>query len=73
MLRSDLLQEHVPLAGLTTLEVGGPARYLARATNPDELRELLGMARRLGAEPYPIGEGSNLLASDEGFPGMLRS
>lgn len=71
MPRSDLLQENVPLAGLTTLEVGGPARYFARATQADELRELFGMARRLGVEPYPLGEGSNLLASDEGFAGML--
>lgn len=71
MLRSDLLQENVPLAGLTTLEVGGPARYLARAATTDELRELFGMAKRLGVEPYPLGEGSNLLPSDEGFPGML--
>lgn len=65
------MEEHVPLSRLTTLEVGGPARFLCRPASPEEAWEGLREARRLGLEAYPLGEGSNLLASDEGFPGML--
>ena len=71
MLRSDLLREAVPLSGLTTLEIGGPARFLACPETPSELCEVLARADRLGLPVYPLGEGSNLVASDEGFEGML--
>jgi len=59
------------LADLTTLEVGGPARYLAEPESLEELSEVLAMARGQGLPSYPLGDGSNLLASDEGFEGML--
>jgi len=59
------------LAGLTTLEVGGPARYLAEPETVEELSEVLAMARDQGLATYPLGDGSNLLASDKGFEGML--
>lgn len=71
MLRSDLIQEHVPLSTLTTLQVGGPARYLARASTLEEVREVLALAHRLGTPVYPLGDGSNLLAADEGFDGLV--
>lgn len=71
MFRTGLLQEMVPLADLTTLEVGGPARYLAEPETLEELSEVLAMARDQGLTAYPLGDGSNLLASDEGFEGML--
>lgn len=61
----------VPLSSLTTLEVGGPARYLAEPETLEELREVLLLARDQGLPTCPLGEGSNLLASDEGFEGML--
>ncbi len=71
MLRTGLILEEVPLATLTTLEVGGPARYLARPESCDEARQVLALAERLGLPCYPLGDGSNLLASDEGFDGIL--
>ncbi len=71
MLRSGLLLQDVPLATLTTLEVGGPARFLARPESAEEARQVLALAESLGLPCYPLGEGSNLLASDEGFDGVL--
>ncbi len=71
MLRNGLILENVPLATLTTLEVGGPARYLARPESTEETRQALALAGRLGLPCYPLGDGSNLLASDEGFDGLL--
>lgn len=63
--------ENVPFSQLTTLEVGGPARYLARAESVAQLRQLLDFAGDRALPVYLLGEGSNLLVSDEGFPGLV--
>jgi hypothetical protein len=39
------IRENVPLAPMTTLGVGGPARYLLYAADPDELRHRIEPAR----------------------------
>jgi UDP-N-acetylmuramate dehydrogenase len=64
------IEEGVPLAGLTTLGVGGPARYLARCRSAAALAALLGWARARQLEVFVLGGGSNLLASDAGFDGV---
>jgi UDP-N-acetylmuramate dehydrogenase len=68
-LRVLSLQENVPLAPLTTIGIGGPARFFFRATSVDELREALAWAgeRRV----FLLGGGSNLLISDAGFDGLV--
>ena len=42
-----LIEENVALAPLTTMRVGGPARYFVEATSADEVREAASM-RTLG-------------------------
>ncbi len=65
------LQENVPLAPLTTIGIGGPARFFFRATSVDELREALAWAREQTQPVFILGGGSNLLISDEGFDGVV--
>ncbi len=65
------VRENEPLSDHTTLRIGGPARWLARAATPDELTGLLLVARRVGIETYCIGGGSNVLASDSGYDGLV--
>ena len=65
------LQEHVSLSLHTTLRLGGPARYFCEATSVPDLREALTFAREQGLPVYILGEGSNVLFSDEGFPGLV--
>ncbi|HYC91237.1 MAG TPA: UDP-N-acetylmuramate dehydrogenase [Thermoanaerobaculia bacterium] len=63
------LQENVSLAPLTTIGIGGPARFFLRVTSVDELREALAWA---GDRPvFLLGGGSNLLISDAGFDGLV--
>ena len=66
-----ILQEHVPLAPLTTFGVGGPARYFAEAEDEDDVVMALAFAKTRNLPVFVLGGGSNLLVSDLGFPGMV--
>jgi len=64
--------EHgVPLAKLTTIGTGGPARALARPRSIDELGSALREARDEGLEVLAIGLGANLLAADDGVDAFV--
>jgi UDP-N-acetylmuramate dehydrogenase len=65
------IQENVPLAPHTTIGIGGPARYYLRATDVDEVRAGLDFARTRSVPLFILGGGSNLLISDDGFPGLV--
>jgi UDP-N-acetylmuramate dehydrogenase len=61
--------ENVPLSQLTRFAIGGPARILADASSESALTaaiEALG-----GTRHALIGGGSNLVADDRGFPGVV--
>ena len=63
--------ENVLLAPYTTLGVGGPARWFVDAKTEDEVVAALRFARAHGAPWFILGGGSNLLVSDDGFPGVV--
>jgi UDP-N-acetylmuramate dehydrogenase len=65
------LQENIPLAPLTTLGVGGQARYYLEA--PDRL-DVISAAQFAKNEKLPLlvlGSGSNLVVADAGFEGVV--
>jgi UDP-N-acetylmuramate dehydrogenase len=65
------VQENVPLAPLTTIRIGGPARFFFRACSVDDVLEALEWARQREHPVFFLGGGSNLLISDAGFPGLV--
>jgi UDP-N-acetylmuramate dehydrogenase len=65
------LRENVSLAELTTLRIGGKARWFAVATCPEELASAVGWARSEGVPHLFLGEGSNILFSDKDYPGLI--
>jgi UDP-N-acetylmuramate dehydrogenase len=65
------LRENVALGRLTTLGVGGPARYFVAAASTDEVREAVSWARERGQPLFVLGGGSNLVVADAGFPGLV--
>ncbi|MGZ5494606.1 MAG: UDP-N-acetylmuramate dehydrogenase [Thermoanaerobaculia bacterium] len=65
------IEENVPLAPMTTIGIGGPARYFARATTVDEIREGIDWAKSHWQPLFILGGGSNLLISDDGFQGLV--
>jgi UDP-N-acetylmuramate dehydrogenase len=66
-----LLEENVPLAPLTTMGIGGAARFLVRAKTEEQLVDGLEFARKRGCPVFILGGGSNLVVSDSGFPGLI--
>jgi UDP-N-acetylenolpyruvoylglucosamine reductase len=64
------VEADAPLARLTTIGTGGPARFLARPTSAGELAATLAWADAEGLEIAVIGLGSNLLVADEGYDGV---
>lgn len=65
-----LLEENKPLAPMTTLGVGGPARWFAEAAAEGEIVEAAAWAQENNAPLFVLGGGSNLLVSDAGFKGL---
>jgi UDP-N-acetylmuramate dehydrogenase len=65
------LQQNVPLAPLTTIGIGGPARFFFRATTVDDVRSALKWAEEHQQPVFVLGGGSNLLIADSGFNGLV--
>jgi len=61
----------VLLAGLTSYRIGGPSRFFFDARNVGELKDAVrdATAEHLGL--FIIGGGTNVLASDAGFDGLV--
>jgi UDP-N-acetylenolpyruvoylglucosamine reductase len=65
------VERGIPLAKLTTIGTGGPARALARPRTLVELGSALRFARDEGLDVFVVGLGSNVLASDEGVDALV--
>ena len=59
------------MAPLTTLNVGGPARYFAEAHSDHDVMEAVAHAAAQRLPLFVLGGGSNLLIADEGWPGLV--
>jgi UDP-N-acetylenolpyruvoylglucosamine reductase len=60
-----------PLSRLTTVRAGGAADFFIRPESEAQVVELLAWAEGEGLSIGMVGSGSNLLISDEGFPGLV--
>ena len=55
----------------TTFRIGGPAALMALPRTVGEAKAAVKAARALEVEPFFLGNGSNLLAADGGYPGFV--
>lgn len=55
----------------TTFRVGGPAAFYLVPQSEEEVWEAVEFAHNRGLPYYPVGRGSNLLVSDEGYDGVM--
>ena len=66
-----LLLENIPLAPLTTIKIGGPAKYFVEAKNAGEVQEAVAFACSRDLPLFVLGGGSNLVVADTGWPGLV--
>ncbi|HKV39922.1 MAG TPA: FAD-binding protein, partial [Blastocatellia bacterium] len=65
------VKQNVPLAGMTTLGIGGAARYFAVVSTAAEISAGVLWARSRALPLFVLGGGSNVLVSDTGFNGLV--
>jgi UDP-N-acetylmuramate dehydrogenase len=65
------MKENVPLAPLTTFEIGGAARYLVKVRTEEQIRDALSFAKEKNLRYVVLGGGSNVLVPDEGIDGLV--
>ncbi|MEK6727212.1 MAG: UDP-N-acetylmuramate dehydrogenase [Candidatus Omnitrophota bacterium] len=61
----------VSLKNKTTFRVGGPAKFFYAPRNLEDLKLLIGAARKNKIKIFVIGAGSNILVSDNGVDGIV--
>lgn len=65
------IEENKILAPLTTMRVGGPARFFRVASNDTDISEAVLFAEEKGLPCFVLGEGSNILVADGGIQGLV--
>jgi UDP-N-acetylmuramate dehydrogenase len=65
------VQENISLAPLTTLRIGGPARFFFEAETIADVEESVGFARTRNVPLFVLGGGSNLVVADSGWAGLV--
>lgn len=74
-LKNIVSQEYImtdePMKNHTTFRVGGPADYFVMPQEAGEIREVAALCRREEIPYYIVGNGSNLLVSDQGYRGVI--
>ncbi len=66
-------RRNVPLAPLTTMKVGGVARFFLSAKDRGEVIKAINFAESEGLNVFILGGGSNVIIADEGFDGLVVS
>ena len=65
------LQENVPLSEHTTFRIGGNADFWAEINSAEAVAALIRLCRENGYSYFILGKGSNILASDDGYRGLI--
>ena len=68
---SEKVFEKVKLSEYTSFKTGGPADCLVRPSSIDELKAVIEFVREKDIPYYVIGNGTNMLVSDDGFKGVI--
>lgn len=66
-----LIVENEPLCKHTTFKIGGPAKYFCTVNNEASLTSLISVLKSENIRFFILGNGSNILADDNGFDGAI--
>ncbi|MFC1711467.1 UDP-N-acetylmuramate--L-alanine ligase [Patescibacteria group bacterium] len=65
------ISKNEPLAPYTSFNIGGEAKYFIKVNNKDEIKQTLEWSKEKGIKYFTLGGGSNILALDKGFNGLV--
>ncbi len=71
VLQEENVKLNEPMKRHTTFKIGGPADYFVTPRSIEEIRAAIECIREEGVPYCIIGNGSNLLVSDEGYKGAV--
>ncbi|MBQ9403234.1 UDP-N-acetylmuramate dehydrogenase [Candidatus Saccharibacteria bacterium] len=66
-----IIKENVPLSTLTTMRLGGNARYVYEIEGLKDIPEAFNFAKNKNLPVFMLGGGANTIATDEGFDGVV--
>lgn len=65
------IHTNIPLKNFTTMKIGGNARFMAEIRSADEIALIYQEAKKQSLPIFVIGSGSNLIAKDETYDGIV--
>ena len=71
VLDEDQIKPEEPMKNHVTFRVGGPADFFVTPKNYEELSWVLKCCAKYEMPCYIMGNGSNLLVSDQGYRGVV--
>ena len=71
IISKDKIYINEPMIKHTSFKIGGPAECLMKIQTAEELKEILKLVQQQNIPLTIIGNGSNLLVSDEGIKGIV--
>lgn len=60
-----------PMSRHTSFKIGGPAAALVQPSGTEEIKSIIEICKRYGLDYFIIGNGTNLLVSDDGYDGVI--
>lgn len=67
----DGIKTNELLSEYTTFKIGGAADYIVEPENAEQIADIIRLCKEYDIPYFILGNGSNILASDEGFHGMI--
>ena len=71
IISKDKIYIDEPMSKYTSFKIGGPAECLIKIQNFEELKSILKLSKKENIQLTVIGNGSNLLVSDDGIKGIV--
>jgi UDP-N-acetylmuramate dehydrogenase len=65
------IEQFIPLADRTWFKTGGSARFFSAPTSVHEFQQAIMFAQSYTIPVFVLGEGANILISDQGFDGLV--
>lgn len=71
LLGNEKVRINEPMNRHTTFRIGGPADYFLLPSSSEEVKGILKICKEESLQYFILGNGSNLLVSDEGYRGVI--